>query len=83
MSDQIGAPKYTKDLAEFIINFIQTNYYGTYHGFNDCYCSWHKLAESIFRISRVKMKANPISTEEYPTKAKRPLNSKLSKEKTT
>lgn len=83
VSDQIGAPTYTKDLAQFIINLIQANNYGTYHGVNEGYCSWHDFAESIFEKSGISMIVNPISTEDYPTRAKRPLNSRLSKENTS
>lgn len=80
VSDQIGAPTYTKDLAEFIVCLIQTKQYGTYHGVNEGYCSWHEFAESIFDKSGINMIINSISTEDYPTRAKRPLNSRLSKE---
>jgi len=79
VSDQTGAPTYSKDLADFIVNLIQTKKYGTYHGVNEGYCSWHEFAESIFKKSGIKMIVNPISSEEYPTKAKRPMNSRLSK----
>lgn len=82
VSDQIGAPTYTKDLAEFIVNLVHTNDYGTYHGVNEGYCSWYEFAKSIFEKSGIDMTVNPISSKEYPTKAKRPLNSKLSKENT-
>jgi len=82
VSDQIGTPTYTKDLAEFIVDLIHTKEYGTYHGVNEGYCSWYEFAESIFEKSGVNMILNPVSTEEYPTRAKRPLNSRLSKENT-
>ena len=82
VSDQIGAPTYTKDLAEFIVNLVQTNNYGTYHGVNEDYCSWYEFAKLIFAKSGIDMKVNSISTDDYPTKAKRPMNSKLSKENT-
>lgn len=82
VSDQVGAPTYTKDLAEFILNLVETNQYGTYHGVNEGFCSWYEFAESIFKKSGIEIKVNPISTEEYPTRAKRPLNSRLSKANT-
>lgn len=82
VSDQIGAPTYTIDLAQFIINLVQTNNYGTYHGVNEGYCSWHDFAESIFEKSGISMIVNPISTEDYPTRAKRLLNSRLTKDNT-
>lgn len=83
VSDQIGAPTYTKDLAGFIVTLIQTKKYGTYHGVNEGYCSWHEFAISIFEKSGIDMKVNPIATKDYLTRAERPLNSRLTKENTT
>lgn len=80
VNDQIGAPTYTKDLAVLICDLIQTDKFGIYHGVNEGYCSWYEFAKEIFRMSGKGVKVNPISTEQYPTKAKRPLNSRLSKE---
>ena len=80
VSDQIGAPTYTKDLAVLICDMIQTTKYGTYHGVNEGYCSWYEFALAIFEKAGVNINVNPITTSEYPSKAKRPLNSRLSKE---
>jgi dTDP-4-dehydrorhamnose reductase len=80
VNDQIGAPTYTKDLAILICDMIQTTKYGTYHGVNEGYCSWYEFAVAIFQKAGIKIKVNRIKTSEYPTKAKRPLNSRLSKE---
>jgi len=77
VSDQIGAPTYTKDLAEFIISLVKTDRYGFYHGVNEGYCSWFEFAKTIFEKSGINMKIHPIATKDYPTKAKRPLNSRL------
>ncbi|MDF2613509.1 MAG: dTDP-4-dehydrorhamnose reductase [Clostridia bacterium] len=82
VSDQIGSPTYTKDLAEFIASLVQTNNYGTYHGVNEGYCSWYEFAKLIFRKCGINMIVCPISSKEYPTKAKRPMNSRLSKKNT-
>lgn len=79
VSDQIGSPTYTKDLAEFIVSLVLTNKYGTYHGVNEGYCSWYEFAKVIFEKTESSININPISSKEYPTKAKRPLNSKLGK----
>lgn len=79
VNDQIGAPTYTKDLAVLICDMIQTTKYGTYHGVNEGYCSWYEFAIAIFEKAGVNLKVNPIPTSEYPTKARRPLNSRLSK----
>ncbi len=82
VSDQIGAPTYTKDLADFIVDLVQTDNYGIYHGVNEGYCSWYEFAKLIYEKSGIEIKINPILTKEYSTKAKRPLNSRLSKENT-
>jgi dTDP-4-dehydrorhamnose reductase/dTDP-4-dehydrorhamnose 3,5-epimerase len=79
VNDQIGAPTYTKDLAILICDMLQTTKYGTYHGVNEGYCSWYEFAKAIFEKAGVAIKVNPISSSDYPTKAKRPLNSRLSK----
>jgi dTDP-4-dehydrorhamnose reductase/dTDP-4-dehydrorhamnose 3,5-epimerase len=82
VSDQVGSPTYTKDLAKFIIDLVQTDNYGTYHGINEGYCSWYEFAEAIFEKTGIEIKVNPITSDNYPTKAKRPRNSRLSIENT-
>jgi len=81
VNDQVGSPTYTRDLAKFVIDLIQTEKYGTYHGVNEGYCSWHEFAKKIFDLTNNNIKVNPVSSSEYPTKAKRPLNSRLSTNK--
>jgi len=79
VNDQIGAPTYTADLAILICDMLQTTKYGTYHGVNEGYCSWCEFAKAIFEEAGITIKVNPISSSDYPTQAKRPLNSRLSK----
>ena len=78
--DQIGSPTYTKDLAGLLVNMFLSNVKGLYHVTNEGYCSWYEFAEFIFKESRKKVKVHPMLTKDYKTIAKRPLNSKLSKE---
>lgn len=80
INDQIGAPTYTHDLAILICDMLQTRKYGTYHGVNEDFCSWYEFALAIFSQKGVNIKVNPIPSSEYITKAKRPLNSRLSKD---
>ncbi len=82
VSDQIGSPTYTKDLAKFIVSLVQTEKYGIYHGVNDGFCSWYDFAKSIFDITKTNVVVKPILTVDYTTKAKRPLNSRLSQKNT-
>lgn len=77
--DQIGSPTYTADLASLLCDMVMTEKYGIYHATNEGICSWAEFAEEIFKIAGKKVKVNYISTEEYPTKAIRPKNSRMSK----
>lgn len=79
VSDQYGSPTYTVDLAKLLVDMSFSEKYGTYHANNEGYISWADFAEEIFKVNNIDMKVNHISTEEYPTKAKRPHNSCLSK----
>ena len=81
VADQYGSPTYTADLAPLLIEMIKTDKYGIYHATNEGVCSWAEFAEEIFKVAGMNVKVNHITTDEYPTKAKRPLNSRLSKEK--
>jgi dTDP-4-dehydrorhamnose reductase len=56
-----------------------TEKYGVYHATNEGFCSWAEFAEEIMRRSGSECKIIPIPSEQYPTKAARPKNSKLSK----
>lgn len=81
VSDQVGSPTYTYDLAKLLIDMVNKNKVGIYHATNEGYCSWYEFAKYIFAVSNIDIKVNPILTENYPTLAKRPLNSRLSKDK--
>lgn len=79
--DQIGSPTYTADLAPLLCDMIVTEKYGVYHATNEGICSWAEFAAEIFRMAGKKTRVNPIPTSEYPTRAVRPLNSRMSKDK--
>ncbi len=80
VSDQVGSPTYTYDLARLILDMIQTDKYGIYHATNEGYCSWYEFATEIFKVAGITdVKVLPIKSEEFPTKAERPKNSWLSK----
>lgn len=79
VADQIGSPTYTYDLAELLVEMIKTYKYGIYHATNEGYCSWYEFACQIFKQAGIDIKVNPINTEDYPTKAIRPKNSRMNK----
>ena len=85
VDDQIGSPTYTYDLARLLVDMIQTEKYGRYHATNEGLCSWYEFACEIFRQAGMdEVKVTPVPTSGYPaSKAKRPMNSRISKEKLT
>jgi dTDP-4-dehydrorhamnose reductase len=83
VSDQIGTPTHALDLAEMIVKVIlsKSKNYGIYHFSNEGSASWFDFANKIFEANNVKITLSPITTEEYPTPAKRPKYSVLDKTK--
>lgn len=79
--DQVGSPTYTADLAPLLCDMIGTEQYGVYHVTNEGVCSWAEFAAEIFRLAGKNVRVNAIPTSEYPTRAVRPLNSRLCKDK--
>lgn len=77
VGDQFGSPTYTKDLAKAIIDLIQTEYYGTYHGTCEGECSWHDFACEVFRLMDNPIKVNKVTSEQFVRPAKRPKYSVL------
>ncbi|MGG4287978.1 dTDP-4-dehydrorhamnose reductase [Priestia megaterium] len=81
VGDQFGSPTYTFDLAKLLIEMIQSTEYGIYHATNEGFCSWAEFAKEIFKESNKNVEVTSISSEQYPTRAMRPKNSRMSKSK--
>ena len=81
VDDQVGSPTYTYDLARLLVDMIQTDKYGRYHATNEGLCSWYEFAKEIFRQAGMDVPVTPVSSSEFPAKATRPSNSRMSKEK--
>jgi dTDP-4-dehydrorhamnose reductase len=79
VNDQIGSPTYTPDLARLLADMSLSDKYGVYHATNEGFCSWYDFAVEIFKQSGLNVKTNSLASEQYPTKAKRPKNSRLDK----
>ncbi len=77
VNDQIGSPTYTRDLARVICDILPTEKYGIYHVRNEGFISWYQFAKMIMEKAGLPCKVLPILSSEYPTPAKRPLNSRL------
>lgn len=83
VNDQFGSPTYTYDLARLLVDMVETEKYGIYHATNEGICTWYEFACEIFKQAGMNVKVSPVSANEYPAKAKRPSNSRMSKEKLT
>jgi len=77
VSDEVGAPTHTWDLAEAIQALIGTNLFGTYHVVNSGSCSRDEFARKIFLYSEKDVEVTPCASDEFPTKAERPAYSVL------
>ena len=83
VNDQTGSPTYTYDLAVLVADMAETEKYGRYHATNEGLCTWYEFAKEIFAQAGVDIKVNPVSSEDFPAKAKRPHNSRMDKSRLT
>ena len=92
VSDQIGTPTYTYDLARLLVDMLETDRYGYYHATNEGgYISWYEFAKEIYKqavllghmeYAEDRLTVTPVTTAEYGvSKARRPFNSRLDKSK--
>jgi dTDP-4-dehydrorhamnose reductase len=90
VDDQIGSPTWTGDLASLIVNIVssESEQYGIYHFSGEGKTSWYGFAQEIYRQGRKRgiltgeCALSSCLSSEFPTPAKRPAFSLLSKEKT-
>ena len=85
VTDQVGTPTYTLDLARLLADMAGTEKYGTYHATNEGgYISWYDFCCEFYRQYGLGTKVIPVTTAEYGlSKAARPENSRLDKRKLT
>jgi dTDP-4-dehydrorhamnose reductase len=81
VSDEVGSPTHTEDLAQATRALCKTTAYGVYHAVNDGSCSRFEFAQTILNLAGVKTPVQPCMSTEFPTKAERPLYSVLSSAK--
>lgn len=88
VSDQIGTPTYTYDLARLLVDMSESQQYGIYHATNEGgYISWYDFTVEIMKQAGEindryrKVEVFPVGSDQYPAKAKRPSNSRMDKKK--
>ncbi len=81
VDDQIGSPTYSADLSRVICDMISTEKYGIYHVCNEGWMSWAQFSRMIMMARNLACRVVPVPSAEYPTPARRPLNSRMSTRK--
>lgn len=80
--DQIGTPTYARDLAKTILTMVHSGEpfrNKLYHFSNEGVASWYDFAKAIIEMAEIDCLVKPIATADYPTPAKRPHYSVMSK----
>lgn len=85
VADQLGTPTYAADLATAVIHMVTdeniADKTGIYHYSNEGICSWYDFAREIIAQAGLQATVKPLTTAQYPTKARRPAYSVLDKTK--
>ena len=81
--DQVGAPTFVEHLAGAIVDIVKLNIseYGTFHYSNEGVCSWYDFAHAIFELTGMDVILEPVNSDKFPSKVKRPNYSVLDKQK--
>jgi dTDP-4-dehydrorhamnose reductase len=77
VEDQVFSPTYSEDLAGKIAQLITKEHYGVFHITNKGSCSWYEFAREILKLAGLKTPLIPITSDQYPQKARRPRFSVL------
>lgn len=79
VADQWGSPTYTADLAPLLCDMVETEKYGVYHATNEGITNWAEFAAAIMKEANLSCRIRQIPSSDYPTRAVRPLNSRMDK----
>lgn len=77
VNDQRGCPTWTRQLAEAVADLIATGRYGVYHITSSEPTTWFNFAREIFHLAGLDIELVPVTSDQFPTPARRPLNSVL------
>lgn len=77
VSDQTSSPTYTRDLADKVAELIGTGKYGLYHVTSSGSTSWYNFACTIFRLAHLDVDIQPVTSEQFGARARRPAYSVL------
>ncbi|MGB4593470.1 MAG: dTDP-4-dehydrorhamnose reductase [Coriobacteriia bacterium] len=77
VTDEVGSPTYTMDLAAGLLDLLAAGATGVVHLANAGSCTRFEMAAEILRIAGIQRELVPVSSAEFPTRAERPRNSVL------
>jgi len=77
VNDQKGCPTWTYHLAQAVVDLIETERYGIYHITNSEPTTWFDFAREVLRLSARDVEVLPVTSDQFPRPARRPLNSVL------
>lgn len=81
VNDQFGSPTFTDEVVSITHRLIEENITGIFHLSSQGLINWHTFAQQIFLLSNIDIELKEVSSDEFPTKAVRPVFSKLSTKK--
>jgi dTDP-4-dehydrorhamnose reductase len=83
VQDQVGSPTYAGDLAEAIMQMLESGHFipGIYHYSNEGETNWYAFALEIKKQTASTCSVSPIPSSGFPTPAKRPAYSLMDKSK--
>jgi len=79
--DQIGSPTFTFDVVDASLKLIEQDLVGEWHVTSQGKMSWYDFAKLTLQEAGINVKLTPITSDQFPMKAKRPFYSKLSTKK--
>tara|TARA_R110002124_G_scaffold286310_1_gene466828 strand:+ start:12869 stop:13729 length:861 start_codon:yes stop_codon:yes gene_type:complete len=81
VDDQFGSPSFTENVVAHSYQLLKSKETGIFHTTSNGLITWYEFAKEIFDQKGITVNVKPVSSEEFPTKAKRPAFSKLSTKK--
>ena len=83
VNDQMGSPTYTMDLASWSLELVEQKASGLWHAVNRGQATWYELAKKAVELKNMPCTVTPITSKDWPQKAKRPSYSVLNCDKLT
>jgi dTDP-4-dehydrorhamnose reductase len=81
VNDQFGCPSFAHNVVYNCWKLVVEHKLGTYHLCSEGKISWHEFAKEIFEQMEIPVNLKPVSSSEFPAKAKRPAFSLLNTQK--